>query len=191
VLLPPGSGETLGWFALREPGVVNEYRISADTKNSGYPEDVLTVPVHLEWKPEGIMTDSGRPEWIGRINQINEALFAAERANAAMQSSGFGTTLLGLLVIPLLFGIPLLVLALCVVAVVRWKGGWRYAGGLPLVLFGIWLVMFLIDVARDPTSHNLWPFEMLMWAGYTAVWLTVLFIVRKLTARKTDAGPVS
>lgn len=188
VLLPPGSGETLGWFALRSPGTVDGYRVSVDTKNSGYPEDVLTVPVKLQWQPGGVMTNTGQPEWIGRINQINEALSRAERANVEMESSGFGTMLLGMVLMPLLFGIPLLALVLCVVAVIRWEGRWRYAGALPLVLLGIWLVNFIYDVTKDPTSHNLWPFELLYWAGFTFVWLVLWFVVKKGIGKREVTG---
>ena len=182
VSLPPGSGETLGWFALRVPGVVNEYRISADTQNSGYPTAVLTVPVTLEWKNGGVRTDTGRPEWVTRINQRNEALAKAEQVNAEMESPVLNLVL-GMLIMPLLFGIPVLAIALCVVALLRWTGTWRYAGGLPLVFLAVWIVILVIAVTRDPTSHNLWPFELLTWAGFTLTWLTVLFVAWKFLKR--------
>lgn len=188
VMLPPGDGETLGWFAMREPGVVDEYRISVDTKNSGYPEDVLSVPVQLEWKPGGVMTNTDQPAWVGNINQIHEAMMQAERANAAMESSGAETMFFGMLIMPLLFGTPLLALLLCVIAAIRWQGRWRFAGVVPLLLFGVWLAKFLFDVARDPTSHNLWPFEMLYWAGLTFVWLVVWFVVKKGAERLQKSG---
>ena len=188
VMLPPGSGETLGWFALRTPGVVDGYRVSVDTTNSGYPEDVLTVPVKLEWKPGGVITHTGQPEWINRITLLHEEMRKAEYANRQMESDSFGMMLLGMVLMPLLFGIPLLALVLCVVAVIRWQGRWRYAGGLPLVLFGIWLVKFLYDVTKDPTSHNLWPFELLYWAGFTLVWLLVWFVVKKGIGKQEVSG---
>ena len=190
VMLPPGSGETLGWFAMRTPGVVDGYRVSVDTTNSGYPEEVLAVPVTLEWKPGGVMTNTGKPEWVDRINQLHAAMSKAERANAEMDSSGFGTMLLGMLIMPLLFGIPLLAIVLCIVAMILWKGIWRLAGGVPLVLFGIWLVNFLIDVTKDPTSHNLWPFELLYWAAFAWVWLIVWFVVKKGVSKQVKVSGI-
>lgn len=179
-LLPAGSGETLGWFAMREPGMVDEYRVSYTPKDSGQPIPLLSVPVKLQWKNGGTMTDTEQPEWIARINQQGEALWKAERANAP-QTSLF----VGMLIGPMLFGIPLLALFLSVMAFKRWAGGWRYAGGLPLVLFGVWAVILIISVIRDPTSHNLWPFEMMIWASGTLVYLGVLFGARKLINTNT------
>jgi len=183
VLLPPVADEALGWFALRAPGVVDEYRVLVDAENSGYPKEILSVPVTLEWKAGGIMTDTGMPDWIASLNQRDAALMQAAQRNAEREHP-VRNTVLGLLLMPLLFGIPLLALALSVVAVIRWPGGWRYAGGLPLLAFAIWLMNFTIDVTRDPTSHNLWPFELLYGAGYALAWLGVLFVARKLLVKK-------
>jgi len=185
-LLPPVADETLGWFALRAPGVVDEFRVLVDTENSGYPKEVLSVPVKLKWKPGGIMTETGMPDWIGNINQRNEILMRAAQRNAGMGHS-VGNMVLGMLIMPLLFGIPVLAFALSVVAFIRWPGAWRYAAGLPSLVFGIWVVNFIIDVTRDPTSHNLWPFELLYGAGYALAWLAVLFVARKLLAKKAAA----
>jgi hypothetical protein len=178
VLLPSGNGETLGWFALRAPGIVTGYRIAADTDNSGYPKELTTLPARIEWKRGGMMTDTGPPAWIDDINRRNEALWKAEMRNSKSKSPFFDLVL-GLVIVPLLFGIPLLALALSIVASIRWTGAWRYAAGLPLALSAIWLVNFLVDVTRDSTSHNLWPFELLYWAVPTLAWLAALYVARK------------
>ena len=187
VSLPPGSEETLGWFAMRSQGRVDEYRVSTYIKGSGGQEDILTVPVKLQWQPGGTMTNTGIPEWVARINQRNEALAKAEREQAATGSSA-GDSILGMIIMPLLFGLPLLAIVLCALAFVRWKGGWRYAGGFPLALFALWLVKFLFDITRDPSSHNLWPFELLMWSVPTLAWLLILILVRKARTPE-DPGP--
>ena len=183
VSLPAGTNETLGWFAMRSAGVVDEIRIAVDSKNSGYPENVLTVPVQLAWQPGGMVTGSGQPEWIARINQRNDELWLAEQKKAAEETS-VAEKGLGSLIILILFGIPLVTLALCVLAVVRWKGIWLNAGGVPLVMFALWLALFLFDVSRDPTSHNLWPFELLIWSSVTLFWLLTWFVARKISERR-------
>jgi hypothetical protein len=40
-----------------------------------------------------------------------------------------------------------------------------------------------IDVARDPTSHNLWPFEVLMTGAGCAVAVAALAVSRRWLAR--------
>ena len=39
-----------------------------------------------------------------------------------------------------------------------------------------------IDTARDPTSHNLWPFELVIWGVPTLVaWLVLRRVLRSVT----------
>jgi hypothetical protein len=57
----------------------------------------------------------------------------------------------------LLLGIGLA--AFGVRALLRWQGGWRWAALAPLLLvLGVGLNIVL-GLRADPTSHNLWPFE--------------------------------
>lgn len=62
----------------------------------------------------------------------------------------------------------------------QWRGWWRGAIALPLLLFigvignigiGIWL---------DPTSHNLWPFEVLLWLAVAIGAAGLLYLARWL-----------
>ncbi|MGH6635545.1 MAG: hypothetical protein ACRED0_05230, partial [Gammaproteobacteria bacterium] len=43
----------------------------------------------------------------------------------------------------------------------KWRGGWRIAAAVPAVLMAFVVLRIVVDAARDPTSHNLWPFEIL------------------------------
>jgi len=108
-------------------GMVDEYRVSTYIKGGSGREDILTVPVRLAWQPGGVMTESGQPEWVARITQRNEVLAKAEWEKSAQESSA-GDVIVSMVIMPLLFGLPLLAIVLCVIAFVRWKGGWRYAG---------------------------------------------------------------
>jgi hypothetical protein len=45
-------------------------------------------------------------------------------------------------------------------ALVRLQGGWRWAALAPLLLV-LWVVLnIVVGIRADPTSHNLWPFEL-------------------------------
>ena len=96
-------------------------------------------------------------------------LAAAREAGGGRQRATFGiqpgdAVLLGgfFLAVPVLglFGLlaPLW-------GLLRWRGGWRLAAALPAVAMGFVVLRILVDTARDPTAHNLWPFEILMVGG--------------------------
>lgn len=44
----------------------------------------------------------------------------------------------------------------------RWRGGWRLAAALPLLGVVFVVARIVLDTRRDPTSHNLWPFEIVI-----------------------------
>ncbi|MGC1728146.1 MAG: hypothetical protein WA747_02060, partial [Steroidobacteraceae bacterium] len=64
-------------------------------------------------------------------------------------------------------------------ALVRWRGGWRLAAGVPAALMGFVVLRVIVGVAADPTSHNLWPFEILIAGLVSAVIMVVLTLVRR------------
>ncbi|MCL4690558.1 MAG: hypothetical protein KJ007_18525, partial [Burkholderiales bacterium] len=65
----------------------------------------------------------------------------------------------------------------------RWRGGWRVAGAVPLVAAAFVAGRIVLDTARDPTSHNLWPFEIAIVGGASAVYLGLLALARRFLAR--------
>jgi hypothetical protein len=93
-------------------------------------------------------------------------------------------------------GFMLLMLALLVASVAaplwglwKWRGGWRVLAATPLALMSFIVGRIVVDVARDPTSHNLWPFEILMFGAASVGVMLVLAFVRRLTgaARSSSA----
>jgi hypothetical protein len=42
------------------------------------------------------------------------------------------------------------------------------------------VLRIVVDVARDPTSHNLWPFEVLMWGAASVAIVGALALARRL-----------
>ena len=63
----------------------------------------------------------------------------------------------------------------------RWRSGWRIAAIVPAAIMAFVVLRIVIDTSRDPTSHNLWPFEILMAGALSAGLTVVLMIARKLT----------
>jgi hypothetical protein len=44
----------------------------------------------------------------------------------------------------------------------------------------------VVDTALDPTSHNLWPFEILMWGGASTIAMGVLAFLRWVGRRQNE-----
>jgi hypothetical protein len=77
-----------------------------------------------------------------------------------------------------LLGIPVAYLLVQIRAASLWRGGLRWAALLPLALWAVWIVVLVLDLSRDPTSHNLFPFEILIGALLSLSYLACLGLVR-------------
>jgi hypothetical protein len=64
----------------------------------------------------------------------------------------------------------------------KWRGGWRIAAAIPAAVMAFVLLRILVDTARDPTSHNLWPFEILIFGTITLACIGALNVARKFTS---------
>jgi len=71
-------------------------------------------------------------------------------------------------------------LAAEVFALVKWRGLWRLVALLPLLIVSFLLVRIVVDTQADPTSHNLWPLEVVIWSILALVFLGVLFGIRSM-----------
>lgn len=65
------------------------------------------------------------------------------------------------------------------VAMWRWRGRWRLLAGVPLAVFVFVILRIAADVTRDPTSHNLWPFEIIMFGALSILAVAVLWLLRR------------
>ena len=62
----------------------------------------------------------------------------------------------------------------------KWRGGWRLAAALPVAMMVFVVARIVIDTAKDPTSHNLWPFEILMFGAASVAAVVLLALARRL-----------
>ena len=73
-------------------------------------------------------------------------------------------------------------------ALVRWRGGWRWAALIPLLLVLGVVLRIVVETRADPTSHNLWPFEVLGVIVISSAVLGLLELCRIARARLSRAG---
>ena len=75
---------------------------------------------------------------------------------------------------------PVIYLALQIRAVMRWTGGFRLAALIPPAVWAMWAAVLILDLSRDPTAHNLFPFEILVGALLSLAYLAFIGLVRRI-----------
>ena len=183
--LHEGDGEALAWFFfLGEPGEqVDEIRISAgDGSNSGTRE-LARIPVRVTAGTKPATPATAEPAWLVRLKTEEERLQREdyERRMSEPLSAGDELFAAGFMLAVLAIGIG--GIALPVRAVRRWEGGWRLAAALPALWVGFVVLRIVLGAALDPTTHNLWPFEILQASVASLVLTGALTLARRMLGR--------
>jgi hypothetical protein len=63
----------------------------------------------------------------------------------------------------------------------KWEGRWKFVALLPLAFALGDLLFIVVGISIDPTSHNLWPLELIMASVFGIASLGVVFVIRKIT----------
>jgi len=176
-----GSGEALGWFFLMEPGArVDEIRISAGS--AAQPAILTTLQVNIVGG-SAPPVDAAEPTWVQEMRvkaELAQKQAYDERMNTPTSAADLAL-FSGFMMSVLALGIAALLLP--VWACLRWRGRWRMAAAIPLAIIGFTILRIVIGVAADPTSHNLWPFEILQAGALAVVVLAGLAIARRFSSR--------
>lgn len=174
-----GSGEALGWFALTEPGDVDEVRIIAGGGKPYREWELARQSLQLTWTAA---SRSAAPSaaWVDELRAAADARNREDAQRRASEPVSAGE-------VAVFSGFMLLVLALLLTGIGvplwsawKWRGGWRIAAAVPIVVVGFVVLRILIDTARDPTSHNLWPLEILIFGTGALAIIGVLKVARRL-----------
>ncbi|STY29505.1 Uncharacterised protein [Legionella wadsworthii] len=180
-LYPAGRGEALGWFFLFQPDTqVDEVRISAGDGSLTGTSFVAAFPVQITGSNQPA-TQQNKPDWVSRLKSLDaEAQKANYERQRNMTISFSDRIMFG--------GFMLMMLAIGVLGIIsplwgllRWQRGWRIAAGVPAALMTFEILRLFIDIAADPTSHNLWPFEILISGTLSVSIMAVLIVARKVT----------
>lgn len=178
---PAGSGEALGWFFLSDPGMqVDEVKVTAGDGSYNRTPVVATFSVAIT-SDDAPTESAAQPAWLVSLSAADQAARRADYEKAVNTPASASE-------VALFSGFMLAMSALSLIGFAgpawglwRWRGGWRVAALLPAAIMAFVVLRLFIDTARDPTSHNLWPFEILMWGGFSCVWMLVVVLVRKLS----------
>jgi hypothetical protein len=177
---PPGSGEALGWFFLDPGAVVDEVRIRA---GDGSPNGTHVVASYRVAVSGGdASTQAGAPPaWVTTLRAADKAAQDSAYQEAMNRPVSAGETLFFTGFMLLMAGLGLFGLLAPAWGLWRWRGGWRIAAAAPAVVMGFVVLRILVGTSIDPTSHNLWPFEILMVGAASTVFMIVLMVARKVT----------
>jgi hypothetical protein len=172
-----GHGTALGWFSLIEPGAVNEVHILAGGGHPYREWELARYPVHLAWTNEPLF--AARPKWVEDLLAVEQARRNENARQRASEPASTGD-------VAVFNGFVLIVLALVVAAIGvplwsawKWRGGWRAAAAVPAGVMAFVVLRILIDTSRDPTSHNLWPFEIVICGVFAMAWIGALTLARR------------
>jgi hypothetical protein len=175
-----GEGEALCWFFfLGEPGQqVDEIRISAGDGSEAGTRELLRLPVKIT-AGTGSEASTAEPAWLGELKAEQERLQREdyERRMSEPLRGGDQVLAIGFMLAVLAIGIG--GVALPVLGVRRWEGRWRFAATLPALWVGFVVLRIVLGTALDPTSHNLWPFEILYASAVSLVLIGAMTVVRR------------
>jgi hypothetical protein len=186
-----GKGQALAWFFLSEPGQrIDEIRIEAGDGGNDMPV-VATYPVAVTQGTARIDANSPwaptEPDWVSTLReQSNERLEASMGASEDEAGTGGMAILGGFMLLVGALGIG--GLAAPLLALRRWQGGWKLAAAVPAGIVGFVILRIVVDTGADPTSHNLWPFEVLIAGLASLAVVGALAVARRLTAN--PSGPL-
>jgi hypothetical protein len=174
-----GTGTALGWFSFSKPAFVDEVRVLAGGGTPYHEWEVARYPVAAYWNGVAGHRRAVAP-WVTRLRAADRA--AERRAVREAESKPLSPGEQALF-----SGFMLVVLALLAATFIApiwalrtWRGGWRVAAGVPAVLMLGVVVNIGIGVVLDPSSHNLWPFEVLMSGIVGLGVLSVLAVMRRI-----------
>lgn len=60
---------------------------------------------------------------------------------------------------------------------------WKLLAWVPVVPLALWGPFMAWGVTRDPTSHNLWPFELFVWGTLSLILFGAVLLARPIFGR--------
>lgn len=179
-----GTGQALGWFALTAPGEVDEIRIRAGGGEPYREWELARADVRLRWTAANVPEETA-PRWVDELKAVEEAHMQAAHAErrANEPASGTGTAFMsGFMLVMFALGVGGLAVPLW--SAWQWRGGWRIAALVPAAVLAFVVLRIAVETARDPTSHNLWPFEVIMFGAGALAAIGVLRFARRLAGMR-------
>lgn len=90
---------------------------------------------------------------------------------------------MGLLMVASSFLLLPLTLVISAIGTLRWKGRWRALAAVPMLAVAAYFAVILIPAwMKDPTSHNMFPFELGIYLSPTIPYMAVVWWLHRKAA---------
>jgi len=175
-----GNGEALGWFFFQAPNTqVDEIRVNVgDGSIDGTHTDIIyPVQIHNTEQLANSYTD---PEWVTRLKKRDQAIQLQSYKTHMNSPISMGEQVLFSGFMLLMLALGFISLAAPIWAFRKWHGLWRMTTLVPIAVMLFIIFRLLIDTSHDPTSHNLWPFEIIIGCVFNMMIMAILLIIRKI-----------
>lgn len=177
-----GTGNAFGWFQVNRPEAVDAIHVKMADARSHKVLAEFDHPVDLSFSGETGVSRF-RADWaikMGAAQQEQIGAPAKQRSNAPT-TPGSAFFSFGLMVV--IVSLFVATFAWPAYGIYSWEGWWRYVAAVPLLMMCFAVLRILIDTSRDPTSHNLWPFELATYGLGCLLTMAGLTFARRFTAR--------
>lgn len=171
-----GEGDALAWISFREHAYIDSVRVTLADAN-WKTLAVRDIPLHVNWRAEA--PAHAEAAWVEPLRVDQQTRITAGWQSAGAGDAGF---LGGLLLSIIALSIPGYI-ALQVVAWARWKGGWRWAALVPLVVMA---GAFAVSLLALFAGSNLWPIWLIFLSPLACLWLLIVFLARWLARRRAQ-----
>ena len=172
-----GRGRALVWFGSLEEGqrIDRIDLVVSGAANGDAGASDLSFPVSFRGTGRA-GAESELPPWVVRMNEAHQRLLAEPQGGNEMQP---GKALLVQVLLLVLMAVSLVGWVGTGVAAWKWRGGWRLVAAVPAGMITVVVLNGVIDIGRDPTSHNLWPLELALYGVPSAILLVVMVLLRR------------
>lgn len=179
-LYPAGEGDALGWFFVYDAGAgVDEVRLSGGRGTAG--GSPVLASYRLDLSADAAAAKQPAPEWVQQLLAQDEVVNRADREKALNTPATPGEYAWMNAFMFSMLAFAVLGFAGPAWGLWRWRGYWRLVAAIPGAWMAFVVARLFIDTARDPTSHNLWPFEIVIWAGLSCGWMILAVLAHALT----------
>lgn len=185
-IYPAGSGEALGWFFLDPDAQVDEVRIRAGDGSPRRTHVVATFPISVTASDAPAQTTAS-PGWVDTLRAADKAVQDAEYQAAMNKPVTAGEILFFNGFMLAMAAIGVLGFAWPAWGLWRWRGPWRLAAVIPAAIMSFVVLRLIVGTSIDPTSHNLWPFEILQAGVLSLVIMAVLAVARRIVGVRRAA----